>query len=147
MHPGNHDGNRRLHSLDGLSPFGVIKEAELKKVELSVVRKEMYSVKATSASRTVRETASDLLQQIQEAARPTSQPKAKVSDILQYMCQLGIPTTRSSGGTISQSSARRHQNQGQNPKRGSKSGSRPRNGQHQNQNPARSYFTCNLLGH
>ena len=35
-------GNTQPHSLDGLSPFVVVKEAELK-VELSVIRKEMIA--------------------------------------------------------------------------------------------------------
>ena len=45
----------------------------------------MYSVKATSASRTVREIASDLVQQIPETAGPTSELYTRVSNILEQM--------------------------------------------------------------
>ena len=42
VHPGTRRGSTRLHSLDGRSPFGVVKEAEVK-VELSVISKEMIA--------------------------------------------------------------------------------------------------------
>ena len=117
-----------------------------KVLEQAIALKEtMYSVKAPSASRTVREIAVDLVQQIQEATGPTLQPDTKVSDILEHMSQLGIPTTHSSGGATGEGPAWRNVNQGQNPKHGNKFVSRPKNGQYQN--PSRPCFMCNLPGH
>ena len=40
VHPLKHHDNIRHHSLDGLGPFSVVKEAELK-IKLSVIHKEM----------------------------------------------------------------------------------------------------------
>ena len=80
-----------------------------KVLEQAIALKEtMYSVKAPSASRTVREIAADLVQQIQEATGSTSEPDTKVSDIFEQIHQLGIPTTQSSGGRHRQSPAWRN---------------------------------------
>ena len=70
-----------------------------KVLEQAIALKEtMFSVKATSASRTVREITADFVQQIQDSVGPMSEPDTQVSDILDHINQLGIPTTQSSGG-------------------------------------------------
>ena len=87
-----------------------------KVLEQAIALKEtMYSVKAPSASRTVREIAVDLVQQIQEATGPALQPDTKVFDILEHMSQLGIPTTQSSGGATGEGPAWRNVIQGPEP--------------------------------
>ena len=115
-----------------------------KVLEQAIALKEtMYSVKATSASRTVQEITADFVQQIQEAVGPTSEPDTQVSDILDHISQLGIPTTQSSGGATAPKPPWRNATQGQNPRHGNKFVSRPKT----EQNPARPCFTCNLPGH
>ena len=115
-----------------------------KVLEQAIALKEtMFSVKATSASRTVREITADFVQQIQDAVGPTSEPDTQVSDILDHMNQLGIPTTQSSGGATTPKPPWRNATQGQNPRHGNKFVSRPKTGQ----NPTRPCFTCSLPGH